>query len=101
MSRTEPKRVSTSTEWKLIGPEELRRTVSEVLHEQAPSLQVLGVTGQQEEDRVEIFIAIRECRVEPCILMVLFHGEVSPTELRVAIVDRLREHFVEHPPLQP
>ena len=98
-ARTKRKRVSSSADQLMISFDALRQLVAEVVSERAPWLQVLGVTPTQEVDDADIFIAIRGCRVEPCILNLKFNRTLSLVELRTAMTNKLSEHFVEHPPL--
>src|SRR5262245_14964229 len=81
---------------------ELTRMVSQVATEVAPTVEVLGIVGTQNDSSyVEVLLGLRDCDVQPCRIMVGLDRHMSRDDLRAAlrqpILAYLRKRHEERP----
>ena len=70
--------------------EEVRRMATQIVHERAPGVEVLGVTmAEGGSDYTEIFLEIRNCTAPVCRLTLGLDRAMSPKAFRAELVHRL------------
>ena len=77
--------------------DQVRRIATNIVREQAPELEVLGVSAAgRGSDYAEIFVGVRDCAAEPCRVTWGLDRAVSPEVMRAVLVDKLNNHRQDH-----